>query len=125
RLLFSAFAAVALLLAAAGIYGVLAAQVAERTREIGVRNALGAAPRDIVRLVLGRAARLAGAGIALGTLGAVAIGRVLGGLLFGVSPLDPVTLGGVAVLLAAVALAACLAPARRAVRVAPMVALRD
>jgi ABC-type antimicrobial peptide transport system permease subunit len=124
RLLFGAVAAVALALAAAGIYGVLASGVAERTREIGVRGALGASPRDIVRLVARQGARLAGPGLAAGLLGAVALGKLLSGLLFGVGPADPLTLAGVAAVLAAVAGVACAVPALRAARVDPAATLR-
>ena len=123
-LLFAAFAAVALLLAAAGIYGVLAGSVTERTREIGLRSALGAAPRDILAMVLLQGARLALAGLALGLAGALALGRFLGALLYAVEPTDPGTLAAVVALLALVALFACLLPARRALRVDPMTALR-
>ena len=124
-LLFAAFAAVAAMLAAAGIYGVLAGSVTERTREIGVRSALGASPGDILSLVLLQGARLAGAGLLVGIAGALGLGRFLESLLFGVTPADPLTLGGVALLLALVALVACLAPAMRALRVDPMTALRS
>jgi len=123
-LLFAAFAAVAILLAAAGIYGVLAGSVTERTREIGLRSALGAAPRDILAMVLLQGARLALAGLALGLAGALALGRFLGALLYAVEPTDPATLVAVVALLALVALFACLLPARRALRVDPMTALR-
>jgi putative ABC transport system permease protein len=124
RLLFAAFAGVALVLAAAGIYGALAGMVAERRREIGLRSALGATPRQIVALVLRQGARLALAGLVLGALGALGVGRVIHGLLYGVQPTDPLTLAAVAGLLALVATAACLIPARRALRVDPMTALR-
>ncbi|HWW74494.1 MAG TPA: FtsX-like permease family protein, partial [Pyrinomonadaceae bacterium] len=98
--------------------------VAQRTREIGVRVALGARPRDVLRLVLGRGLALAGLGIALGLAGGLALTRVISSLLFGVGARDPLTFATVAALLAAVALLACLAPARRATKVDPMVALR-
>jgi putative ABC transport system permease protein len=124
-LLFAAFAGVAVLLAAAGIYGVLSGHVAERTREIGVRSALGAAPADIMRTVLGQGARLAAIGLALGIVGALAFARLLETLLFGVGAADPLTLGAVSAVLALVAVAACVVPARRALRVDPMTALRS
>ena len=123
-LLFGAFAFIAATLAAAGIYGVLSGMVAERTREIGVRIALGATPGNILQLVLSRGATLAAIGLVVGLLGALALGRFLQALLFAVSPADPLTLGVVAVLLGVIALLACVIPARRAVRVDPMTALR-
>jgi putative ABC transport system permease protein len=99
--------------------------VAERTREIGVRSALGAAPADIMRTVLGQGARLAAIGLALGIVGALAFARLLETLLFGVGAADPLTLGAVSAVLALVAVAACVVPARRALRVDPMTALRS
>jgi putative ABC transport system permease protein len=123
-LLFGAFAVVALVLAVAGIYGVLATMVTERTREIGVRAALGATPAAILGMVLLDGARLAGIGLAIGLVGALSLGRFLQSLLYGIGSADPVTLGGVVLLLAAVALAACLLPAMRAVGVDPIAALR-
>lgn len=123
--LFGAFAILALLLSAAGIYGVLAASVAERTREIGLRSALGATPGDLLRTVLTRGLGLAGVGVALGLVGAFATTRYLRTLLFGVGPMDPLMLGGAALVLLGVAGAACLVPARRAIRVDPMEALRE
>lgn len=120
----SAFALVAALLAAVGLYGVIAFAVAQRTRELGVRMALGARAGQIVAAVLGEGALLAVGGIVLGLIAAVAMSRVLGSLLFGVSPTDPPTLAAVAVGLAAVTLLACWIPARRASRVDPVVALR-
>ena len=123
-LLFVSFAGVALVLAVAGIYGVLAGAVTERTREIGVRTALGATPRAILVMVLLQGARLAAVGLFLGLAGALSLGRFLHSLLYGVGATDPATLGGVALLLAVVALAACLLPALRALGVDPNTALR-
>ena len=123
-LLFVSFAIVALVLAVAGIYGVLAGAVTERTREIGVRTALGATPASIIAMVLLQGAQLAGAGLFLGLVGALSLGRFLQSLLYGVGSADPVTLAGVALLLAGVALAACLLPAMRALGIDPIAALR-
>ena len=102
----------------------LAGAVTERTREIGLRSALGATPVEILRLILLQGARLAAVGLVAGVAGAIALGRFLESLLFGVAPSDPVTLVVVSAMLAAVALAACLLPAMRAVGVDPMTALR-
>ena len=122
--LLTTFALVALVLTIVGIYGVLAYSVAQRTHEIGVRMALGAQPPDIIHMVFSEGLRLAFVGITIGVAGALALTRFLGSLLFEVKPTDPATFIDVAILLMLVALAACYIPARRAMRVDPMVALR-
>src|SRR5262249_41250285 len=122
--LIGGFAALALILGAVGTYGVLAYAVALRRREIGVRIALGAAAGDVVRMVVREGMTLAGMGIAAGIALALALGRFAQTLLFEVKPTDPVTLASVAVVLAAVAFAASMLPARRAARVDPVEALR-
>ena len=118
------FAAMALLLAITGIYGVVSYSVAERTREIGIRVALGALPGDVLQMVLRQGLILAGLGVGIGLAAALAATRLLSSLLFGTSPSDPATFATVAGLLLAVALSACYIPARNAMRVDPMVALR-
>jgi predicted permease len=118
------FAALALVLGTIGIYGVLSFLVSNRTREIGIRMALGAQRRDVLRSVMGEGAKLSLAGIALGMVGAFALMRILSGELYGVAATDPLTFCSVAILVAVVALTACYVPARRAMRVDPMVALR-
>ena len=124
KLLLGGFALVALMLAAVGIYGVMSLHVANRSREFGIRLAIGADPRAVVRLVLGEGALLAGLGVVLGIVGAVAATRSLASLLYDVSPTDPVVLLAFPLLLAAVALAACYLPARRAARSDPLRVLR-
>ncbi len=118
------FGVLALLLAAIGIYGVMSYVVAGRTREIGVRMALGAQPRDVLRLIVGQGMTLAFIGLGVGLALALAAARMLTSLLYGVSPNDPLTFAGVVLLLAAVAALACYVPARRATKVDPMIALR-
>jgi putative ABC transport system permease protein len=123
--LFEAFGLAALVLAAAGIYGVLAGIVAERTREIGVRSALGASRRDIVALVLGQGLRLTAVGVAIGLVAAAFATKGLTTLLFGISRQDPVTYAGVVALLGLTAAGACAIPAWRASRVSPLTAIRS
>ncbi|HZX95916.1 MAG TPA: ABC transporter permease [Myxococcales bacterium] len=123
-LLLGMFAALALLLASVGIYGVMSYSVAQRTREIGIRMALGAERGAVLRLVVSEGARLALAGIAIGVVGALALTRVMGSMLYGVSAADPATYAALAAALALVAVAASWLPAQRAVRVDPAVALR-
>lgn len=123
--LFAAFALLALLLSAAGIYGILAGSVAERTREIGLRSALGATPANLLRMVLSRGMALTGLGIVIGLAGSVGATRYLGTLLYGIGATDPWVLGGAALTLLAIAALACVIPARRAIGIDPMVALRE
>lgn len=120
----SLFGGLALLLACVGLYGLLSYEVAQRTREIGVRMALGARPSDVLRFIVGQGMALSAGGAILGILGALGVTRYLASLLYGVRPFDALTFLAVALLLALVALAACYTPARRASRVDPMVALR-
>jgi putative ABC transport system permease protein len=120
-----AFSAVALFLAAIGVYGVLAAQVTERRREIGIRMALGGSAADVFRLVLRDGARMTLAGIAAGLAGTAGLARLMTGLLYGVRPTDPAVIGGAAIVLAMVALVATWLPARRAARVNPAAVLNE
>ncbi|HET6960376.1 MAG TPA: FtsX-like permease family protein, partial [Vicinamibacterales bacterium] len=115
---------VALVMAAAGLYGVIAYTVTQRTQEIGIRMALGAEGRAVVRLVAGEGLRLTIGGMVTGSLAAALVGRAMRGLLFEVSPMDPLTYVMVLMLFAATACAALVIPARRALRVDPLVALR-
>ena len=123
-ILFGTFALLALTLATVGIYGLASYLATERTYEIGVRIALGAQHRDIVHALVGSVGRVAAIGIGLGLLASLGVARLVAGLLFNTSPQDPVTLGGVTLLMAAVTLMASYLPARRALRVDPLVALR-
>ena len=123
--MFTAFAAIALALAAVGVYGVIAYSVSQRTREIGVRVALGAQRTNVLRLILGHGALLAGAGIGIGLAGALGVTRFLRAMLFGVSPFDPMSFVAVTLVLSAIAFLASYIPARRAARVDPIEALRQ
>jgi ABC-type antimicrobial peptide transport system permease subunit len=123
-LLLGSFAGAAVLLAGIGLYGVMVFGVTQRTREIGVRVALGAQRGDVLRLVMRRGMLMVGIGLAIGTAGALALGRIVAGLLYGVTPADPPTMVTVAVFLAAVAMVATYLPARRAARVDPIAALK-
>jgi len=123
-MILAAFSLLALVMASIGIYGVMNYLVIQRTREFGIRLSLGATPTEVLRLVLGRAAILIGAGTCLGLVGSVLLVRLITNLLFGTAPLDPLTFAAVPVLLAAVALASSYIPARRATKVDPLVALR-
>ena len=123
-MLLGTFATVALVLAGIGIYGVISYNVAQRTREMGIRAALGATERSLLRLILDRGVRLTLIGLAIGVAGAIGLTRLMATLLYGVGARDPVTMVSVGVILAGVAIAASYVPARRATRVDPVVALR-
>ena len=118
------FAGLALILAMVGLYGLISYSVSQRTREVGIRVALGAQPRDVMRLVVGEGARLTMIGVGVGVLAALGLTQLMRSLLFGVSAVDPLTFTAVALLLALVATAACYIPARRAMRTEPLIALR-
>lgn len=124
-LLLGVFAAVALLLAAVGIYGVMNYSVSRRTREIGIRVSLGASRADVLRMVLAQGMTQAAAGAAVGVAGALLLSRFIAKMLYGVPPNDPVTFGGVVMILGAAALLASGVAARKAIRIEPMVALRS
>ena len=123
-LLLAAFGGVALLLACVGMYGIISYSVAQRTREIGIRLAIGAQPRQVLWMILGQGTRLAGLGIAIGLLAALAATRIMTSFLYGVSATDPFTFAGMTLLFVVVALLACYVPARRATRINPLTALR-
>jgi ABC-type antimicrobial peptide transport system permease subunit len=119
------FAAIAISLAAVGIYGLLAYSVEQRRQEMGIRRALGATPRDLISLVLREGLTLTGAGILVGLAGSLALTRALGTLLFHVSPIDPAIFAATALLFIAVALFASYLPARRAICIDPLIAIRE
>jgi len=122
--LLSVFAVVSLLLALIGVYGVMSYTVAQHTREIGIRMALGAQPRSILKLTLGRGFVLVSTGVVIGVLMSFGLTRFIENMLFGVTPTDPLTFAMIVILLGFVALLACLIPATRALRVDPIVVLR-
>jgi predicted permease len=124
-LLLGIFAALALVLAAIGIYGVTSYSVAQRSKEIGIRIAMGAQPGDVLRLIIGFGARLAFVGVVIGVIAALALTQLMKTMLFGVTATDPVTMAAVSITLIAVTLLACYIPARRAMSVDPVIALRS
>jgi ABC-type antimicrobial peptide transport system permease subunit len=124
-LLLGLFALVALFLAAVGLYGVVAYTVTQRTQEIGLRMAIGAEPGQVLRMIIGGGMKLAAIGVAVGVAGALALANLVASMLYGVTPFDPASYAGTAGVLLAVAALACWLPARRAMRVDPLVALRQ
>jgi putative ABC transport system permease protein len=122
--LLASFSAIALVLAAVGIFGVISYAASQRTHEIGIRIALGAGRRDVLRLILGQGTKLALSGLGIGVVAAFLLTRLMSSLLYSVSASDPLTFASVAIILLSVALTACYIPARRAMRVDPIVALR-
>jgi putative ABC transport system permease protein len=123
-LLVGVFGAIALALAAVGVFGVISYSVTQRTNEIGLRMALGALDRDVLKMIVGQGVKIAAMGVGIGLAAALVLTRAMTTLLFGVSPFDPITLAAVAGVLVVIALVACYLPARRAASVDPMVALR-
>jgi putative ABC transport system permease protein len=123
-LLLACFAAIAVTLAAVGVYGVISYIVSQGRRELGIRLALGASPRALVRMILAQGAAVAGLGIGIGLVAALALARLVRSLVFGIGITDPATYGGVALVLGVVAFVACLVPAARAARVDPALSLR-
>jgi putative ABC transport system permease protein len=123
--LLSIFAGLAAFLAAIGLYGVISYSVAQRTRELGIRSALGARRGDLLALIIGQGFRLVGIGLGIGVFAALGVTRFLQGMLYDVKPSDPVLLLEATALMGFVALAACWFPARRAARIDPLVALRE
>jgi putative ABC transport system permease protein len=124
-ILLALFSALSLILAAIGIYGVISYAVAQRAHEIGIRLALGAQSGDVVRMILAQGVTIAGAGVVFGICGALGLTRLMGKLLFAVSAADPSTFAAVSVVLLLISMLACYVPARRTLRVDPMIALRD
>jgi putative ABC transport system permease protein len=124
-LLMTIFAAIGVLLAAIGLFGMQSFAVAQRTREIGVRVALGARPADVIRMVLRDGAVLGSCGLAIGAAAALIATRALASMLFGVTPADPVTYGAIAIVVATVTLVASYVPARRAASVDPVIVMRE
>jgi putative ABC transport system permease protein len=123
--LIALFAGLALIIAATGVGGVLALMVSQRTQEIGIRMALGATPASVLRMIMGQGLGLVFAGLVIGLAGALALTRLMSTLLFGVTPTDPITFAGVALVFLIAALLACYVPARRATRIDPLIALRS